>query len=383
MSKINHNQLAKVLQVCYKAQVAPFLWGAMGIGKSSVAGVVAKYFAKQEERKFMHWNETTTEQKTTIMANPAEYFVYADIRLSYTEGSDLKGLPDFFNGKDVVDWKPVMLFKTLSHKEAKGIIMFDEMNLAGSQVLSGAYQIVNDKQIGEYPINKDVFIMAAGNRAEDRGNTYEMGAPLRNRFVHFELMVPSVSDWCEQYAIPRGLDARIIGYLQFRPSHLFTFTDNKSANAFATPRTWEKTSQMIRFLPGTSRETLDMVELLSASAIGDGVATEFANFLRVQDKLDIKSFLKNPEKAEKLEDVSQKWALVTGIVELYRTSKKKDFEIDEAFQIVSYFDPEFGMLMLRMMKQAKGPQNFLSNALLSKAYKSFVEKHISVLKAAA
>ncbi|HVC84603.1 MAG TPA: hypothetical protein VNC12_05060, partial [Solirubrobacteraceae bacterium] len=80
-------------------------------------------------------------------------------------------------------------------------------------------------------------IFAAGNRHGDRGVTYQMAAPLANRFTHYELE-PHLDDWAA-WAHRADLDEGLIAFLRFRPDLLFDFDPARQRAAFPSPRSWE------------------------------------------------------------------------------------------------------------------------------------------------
>ncbi len=64
-----------------------------------------------------------------------------------------------------------------------------------------------------------------------------MPAPLANRFSHFELDV-NLNDWVT-WAYKNNIDERIIGFLRYRPEHLFEFDAKHNPVAFPSSRTWK------------------------------------------------------------------------------------------------------------------------------------------------
>lgn len=108
-----------------------------------------------------------------------------DIRLSQMEPSDLRGIP--FRDHDQVEWAiPAMLPNTERHGN-KGILFLDEITSAVPSVSAAAYQLILDRQLGEYKVPNGWAIFAAGNRQGDRGVTYTMPSPLANRFSHYDV----------------------------------------------------------------------------------------------------------------------------------------------------------------------------------------------------
>jgi hypothetical protein len=183
------------------------LWGPPGVGKSEIiAGIAAKHDVP-----------------------------LIDIRLSQMEPTDLRGIP--FRKGENVEWSvPAMLPDSARHGP-KGILFLDEINAAPPSVSAAAYQLILDRKLGEYVIPEGWAIFAAGNRQGDRGVTYAMPAPLANRFTHYDVEA-NLDDWIG-WALNHGIDARVMGFLRFRPDLLFSYDAAHNPVAFPSPRSWE------------------------------------------------------------------------------------------------------------------------------------------------
>jgi len=213
-------------------------------------------------------------------------------------------------------------------------------------VFASAYQIINDHQIGEYPISRQVLMISAGNRIEDKGNVFQEPAPLMNRRINLTLKNPimdekSSEDW-GKWAIDHGVMPSIVGFLYFRPSYLFNFSADNKDPSFATPRMWVKASKLIEGV-----KDMKIVKILLAGAVGEGVTKEYIAFEKLRDKLNIRDILKHPEKAKDITELDLKYSLVSGIVEIYRTDKKI---LNDLINVGINMEPEFSMFMLRIAK---------------------------------
>ena len=220
------------------------MWGAPGIGKSSIVKQVAEEFSIE----------------------------LTDIRLSQLAPSDLRGLPVPDKENQISQWfAPEFL-----PQSGSGILFLDELNMAAPAVQGIAQQLILDRQVGSYEVPTGWFIWAAGNRKEDQAAVYEMPAPLANRFIHLE--VTPHYDSFRQYAVHAGLNEQIQAFLAFRSELLFEMSSG--AHAWPSPRSWEMASQL-------HRSGLDI-----APAIGEGAAGEFYTYIDVYEQLpDVESIL--------------------------------------------------------------------------------------------
>lgn len=183
------------------------LWGPPGVGKSQIVAQIADRAGVP----------------------------LIDVRLAQMEPTDLRGIP-FRHGANVIWSVPAMLPDGARHGP-RGVLFLDEITSAVPTVTAAAYQLILDRRLGEYRVPQGWAIFAAGNRHGDRGVTYQMAAPLANRFAHYEVEA-DLDDWIV-WAHASGIDARLIAFLRFRPDLLFLFDPTRYAAAFPTPRSWE------------------------------------------------------------------------------------------------------------------------------------------------
>lgn len=212
------------------------LWGAPGIGKSSVVAQVAKEFE----------------------------LPVIDLRLSQLAPTDLRGLPVADNG--VSRWYPPEFLP----REGEGILFLDEINLAPPVMQGMAQQLILDRRVGSYILPDGWFVWAAGNRKEDRGSTFDMPSPLGNRFLHFTVE-PNLDDF-KEYAYTQDCHNHILAFLSFRPELLHKI--DPQSPAWPSPRSWMMASDL-----------LDCGISSIAGAVGNATDAEFRSFVRLQEYL--------------------------------------------------------------------------------------------------
>lgn len=160
--------------------------------------------------------------------------------------------------------------------EMIGVYNLDELPqamLAGQNVMS---QLVNEWRIGEHQLSRGITICCTGNKPENKAGTTSMPMHLRDRLM-FIGVEPHIEDTLSHFT-KIGVDFRIRSYLRKYEQKLHKFT--VGANANNTPRSWEKASAILSLdLPASIR-----AEAL-AGTIGDGEATEFETYLRVEDRM--------------------------------------------------------------------------------------------------
>ncbi|UCN00769.1 MoxR family ATPase [Sulfurimonas sp. SWIR-19] len=305
-------ELRQALEALVLQKVPTFVWGAPGIGKSSIVKQIA--------------------QKNNLG--------FIDLRLALMDPTDLKGIPFYDKESHTALWAPPAFLPS----EGQGILFLDELNSAAPAVQSSAYQLILDRRVGEYELPEGWAIVAAGNREGDRGVTYRMPAPLANRFVHFELEV-SVDDW-RDWAYKSGLESRIIAYISYKNEHLFTFDAKKEHKSFATPRSWEYVGSILQSaLPASV-----LLETVSG-AVGRDVAVSFLSFLKVMDRMpDIEKIL-SAEEFVYSEEVDVLYALSSGIVSHYLQNPSQE-RLENLLKYTLGLKGEFAVMIAQDLQRA-------------------------------
>ena len=333
MVSMRASEVTKALEALVVQKVPTFLWGAPGIGKSSIVKSIAK------ERSIG----------------------FIDLRLALMDPTDLKGIPFYDKESHSALWAPPAFLP----REGEGILFLDELNSAAPAVQSSAYQLILDRAIGEYRLPDGWAIVAAGNRESDRGVTYKMPAPLANRFVHFELEV-SVEDW-RSWAYGVGIDARIIAYISYKSEHLFTFDAKKQQKSFATPRSWEYVHNILQ----SGIEASLLLDVI-AGAVGREVAVSFLSFIRVMDRLPDITAIASGSVREYPSEIDVLYALSSGVVSHYLQNP----DDEKLVNILNYtlgLQGEFAVLIVQDMQREGVKMEHLA------AFKKWVEQFAYLL----
>ena len=249
------DRLALTLEQCVLNTMPVMVHGPAGGGKSSIVRQVQKKIARENEIDFG----------------------LIDVRLSQMEPSDIRGVMWPSKDKQSSVWLTPSFLP--QDPEWTGILFLDEINNAPPLVQSAAYQLILDRRIGEYQLPEGVAIVAAGNRMSDKGVFFKMPAPLANRLIHMTLEL-SADVW-KLWAYANGIHPDVISFISFRKeAALHNFNPSSDSPAFASPRTWEYTSDILSWEIGES-EKFD----LFCGAIGDGLATEFSAYRQISKEL--------------------------------------------------------------------------------------------------
>lgn len=237
--------------------LVPFFRGSPGCGKTALCRQVAR--------------EMSITYMQTIIAQ-------------YDSG-ELAGLP--FVNKDQTEMirlrphylppSPDTLAK-LGKDDARqvGLFNLDELPQAFLANQNIASQLVNEWRVGEHLIPLTWSICCTGNRAEDKAGTVAMPAHLKDRLMFIDIKV-NPDEWLA-YAAERAIDPRVRAYIKQNSARLDDFKPGSDKNP--TPRSWEKVSAIL---------SLDLSKAMRsesiAAQIGEGDATSFEAWIRVEDKM--------------------------------------------------------------------------------------------------
>ncbi len=181
------SEISQALTICVTAKQPVVVWGAPGIGKSSLGQALA-------------------------IALTRKLF---DVRAALLDAVDLRGIPAVVKGKTV--WCPPSFLPT--DADGPSILLLDELNRAPGMVQNALLQLVLDRKLGEYTLPDDCEIISCCNRESDGGGVQKMHLALANRFEHLD-MEPDLNDWCK-WASAAGIHPMTIAHLRLRPERLF------------------------------------------------------------------------------------------------------------------------------------------------------------------
>ncbi|SIH36762.1 ATPase [Mycobacteroides abscessus subsp. abscessus] len=235
-----------------------FLWGAPGIGKSSLV------------RKFAA--ELNLDCVTMIGTQLAP--------------EDLIGVPQIEEGRSRF-CPPASIARTEPY-----CLFLDELNAASADVQKAFYSLILDRRIGEYELPEGSIVIGAGNRASDNALARPMASALANRLVHVHLRADA-EDWLK-WAAEADIHPWVLEYLVARPDHLWSPAPKVEAS-FSTPRSWHMLSDALKsWGPDISPEA---VQVLAHGTLTANHAGLFCGWVKVnQHQYTLDAILKGKAK---------------------------------------------------------------------------------------
>lgn len=254
---------------------------------------------------------------------------YIDIRLLLYNEVDLKGIP-YPNAEHTrTVWLQNNILPTVERDGDTGILVFDEITSCSRSVRTAAYQLLNERRLGEYVLPDNWMVVCLGNGEEDGGDYQGMEGNFVNRCSVFNV-VTSVDSW-KLWATEHDVDTLVTAFVSFKPTDLHTYKpDSETDMLFASPRSWKAVSDILR--KNTFDENDEVLLNRIIANVGQQVGQEFLAFVKFKDKavdpMDIVAKGQMPK-------ISQReiiFILIQGIVKIVGDEIIKDLETMQALR---------------------------------------------------
>ena len=218
MNEVTLKQAEQIVTESLKHHITPSLKSSPGIGKSALIHQIADKF------------------KLKVI----------DIRLSQCDSTDLLGLPNFVKGR--VSYCPLDIFPLEEDEIPEGykgwLLFLDELGNASIDVMKASYKVIYDRMIGNSKLHENCFVVAASNREEDASFVNPLPSALKSRMLHINIC-GDVPTWLS-YAVKVGIDSRIISFINWDNTQLFTDYVDSAEESYGCPRSWEAVSKFIK-----------------------------------------------------------------------------------------------------------------------------------------
>ena len=314
MIEISSSEMIDALDSVLLSKLTPMLVGSPGIGKSDIVKLVAK----KHNLKLI------------------------DVRLAQSDPTDLNGFPTLQSDGKRMNYAPPTTFPLehldqLPENHDGWLLFLDEINAAPPSIQAAAYKLVLDRQIGAHNLHKRVAIVCAGNKATDKAIVNRLSTAMQSRMIHLNLMVDPEA-WLD-WANASNIDHRVISFIKFRPELLHKFNPSHADDTFASPRTWEFLSKIIKDKPKFSRTD----HAVLVGTVGEGPATEFRAFSEVyKDLPTIEDMIENPTLVNIPREPGHQYAMTTLI-----SHHANDDTIESLMIVTKKLPIEFQVVVLK------------------------------------
>lgn len=355
--------IKRMYEIAWRIQDSLMQWGGPGIGKSQA---VQQWNAE----KVAEYNKRIAAGEDVKPWNP----VVCDVRLSMKEPVDMIGVPTIERPESQKiettdeDGKPVTVWATPSmwpkgKKFSGGVIHLDEMNQGQAAILNAAFQLIQDRQLGDYKVPDGYLIIASSNPSAFNNTVTELSVPLSNRFSHFNI-APNFESWLN-YRMNNGGNLDVMTFLKTQGEGMLYDQETMKArigsdatelytDLVITPRSWEVVERVLKL--DSNEFSIDEKQRYCTGRLGLALTAKFFNYVKEKSKYQDWHEILVDGKEFKSEDLNVFWA-----VQMACMQSMINEEDDEKCR-------KYVLNFLKATRKLKNPQNKVINmAALARA----------------
>jgi hypothetical protein len=253
---------------------------------------------------------------------------------------DVSGVPHIV-GERSVFCPPRIL---LPEKPEPFCLFLDEFPASPPEVQKAFYSLLLERRIGENPLPPGTWVVAAGNRVEDRAMVRALSSALVNRVFILNVRV-DVKEWLV-WAKANGVSSEILSFITFLPDALLRPIPAEPL-PFSTPRSWTSLSRALRLADSAG---IGSDQTRRALAFGRVTAADAAIFCamaeeRIDKLLPVEQYFNNPALIP--EGDAERWFLLSHIRRLVKAGTLPAFpaETVNAFLLAVPEEHRFALLV--------------------------------------
>ena len=288
-------------------------WGAPGIGKSQ--GV-----RQWNQEKVEEYNLRISKGEKIKPWNPD----ICDVRLSMKEPVDMVGVPiptQDEHGKMTTVWAVPSMWPKNDGEFSGGVIHLDEMNQGQAAILNAAFQLIQDRALGEYKVPEGYLIIGSSNTSAYNSTVTDFSIPLSNRFTHFNIK-PDFDSWLN-YRMNNGGNLDVMTFLKTQGMNMLfdeeamkakvgNLADAMFTDVVVTPRSWEVVESVLNLPDGnkaTGGFTIEEKQRYCTGRLGLQLASILFIYLKDKAKYQDWREILIDGKPFKTENQEQFWAV--------------------------------------------------------------------------
>ena len=185
---------------------------------------------------------------------------------------DVSGIPRIVGERSVFCPPRVLL-----PEDPKPFCLFlDELPACTPDIQKSFYSLLLERRLGEHDLPKGTWVVAAGNRTEDRSLVRSLSAALVNRVIILNVRV-DMKEWI-LWANTHNIRPEILSFIAFTPESLMRPVPT-TPSPFSTPRAWASLSEAIQLAELAGILTPEVLRALAFGRISSEDAAMFSVFI--------------------------------------------------------------------------------------------------------
>jgi len=247
-------------------------------------------------------------------------------------------------------------------------LFLDELPACPPDIQKAFYSLLLERRLGEHALPPGTWVVAAGNRMEDRALVRAMSSALVNRVLILNIRC-DVAEWL-LWAVANGVREEIVAFIGWIPDALMR--DVPSAPiSFSTPRAWAALSQALDSAEAAGILNTEIRRALAFGSVSPEDAAVFCTMVEEKfgEMRPILAYLYDPESLP--EQHSQRWFILSRIRTMVARGELKEIPEtvierfldaiprDHLFALFVNLVPEWGKLgaeevMLDVLQEVTG-----------------------------
>src|SRR5436309_3410387 len=169
---------------------------------------------------------------------------------------DVSGVPRIIGERSVFCPPRVLL----PDNPQKFCLFLDELPACAPDVQKAFYSLLLERRIGEYALPEGTWVVAAGNRAEDKALVRTISSALINRVLILNIRI-DVPEWLAWATANKGRD-EIVKFIESSPESLLRPVPDRAV-PFSTPRAWASLARALDLVGARGQLTAPLVRALA------------------------------------------------------------------------------------------------------------------------
>ena len=173
-------------------------------------------------------------------------------------------------------------------------LFLDELPACAPDVQKAFYSVLLERRLGEHALPAGTWVVAAGNRAQDRAVVRALSSALVNRVIILNIRI-DVREWLA-WAAAHRVRSEILSFIMFMPEALMRPVPPQPV-PFSTPRAWASLSRALDLTDAAGLESRETRRALAFGRLSPEDAAIFCAMAEesIENLLPPKHYIDAPE----------------------------------------------------------------------------------------
>jgi hypothetical protein len=252
---------------------------------------------------------------------------------------DVSGIPRIV-GERSVFCPPRLL---LPEEPEPFCLFLDELPACAPDVQKAFYSLLLERRLGEHRLPTGTWVVAAGNRVQDRALVRALSSALINRvaILHIRVDVQEWLDWAEQHSVR----PEVRGFISYMPEALMRPIPTEPV-PFSTPRAWTLLSRALDLAEAGGLLTKAVRRVLAFGRVSAEDAAVFCALAEesIPAMRPLREYVENPKTLPEAE--AARWFILNCIRQVVKDGKLNDVPPETVNDFLAGLADEHQMVLL-------------------------------------